>query len=99
MFGTNTPNTKFTPLSPASPYKTDLESKSSKLHPQLIHHKQVVGKVHDLTPKVRHQVRPPKGNKRKAVVDFLAAHPVPDDSPLATDLLDEGVMTVRTQIL
>jgi len=29
------------------------------------------------------------------LADFLAAHPIPDDSPLATDLPDEEVMQIE----
>lgn len=38
---------------------------------------------------------PQKAIKGKALADFLAAHPVPDDSPLNTDLPDEEVFTVE----
>lgn len=31
------------------------------------------------------------------MADFLAAHPIPDDSPLVTDLPDEEVMQVEIQ--
>lgn len=30
--------------------------------------------------------------KGQVLVDFLAAHPIPDDSPLPTDLSDEEIM-------
>nr|CAD1823290.1 unnamed protein product [Ananas comosus var. bracteatus] len=36
-----------------------------------------------------------KAVKRQALADFLAAHPLPDDSPLITDLPDEEVMTTE----
>lgn len=39
----------------------------------------------------------PKGSKRHIFVDFLAAHPVLDDSPLDTYLSNEMVMTVHVQ--
>ncbi|XP_028060408.1 uncharacterized protein LOC114264016 [Camellia sinensis] len=35
--------------------------------------------------------------KGQALADFLAAHPIPDDSPLVTDLPDEEVMQVEIQ--
>ncbi|KAF7151334.1 hypothetical protein RHSIM_Rhsim02G0180000 [Rhododendron simsii] len=35
--------------------------------------------------------------KGQSLADFLAAHPIPDDSPLATDLPDEEVMQVEIQ--
>lgn len=38
---------------------------------------------------------PQKAIKGKALADFLAGHPVPDDSPLNTDLPDEEVLTVE----
>ncbi|XP_058216876.1 uncharacterized protein LOC131327758 [Rhododendron vialii] len=38
-----------------------------------------------------------KAVKGQALADFLAAHPIPDDSPLATDLPDEEVMQVEVQ--
>ncbi|XP_020080912.1 uncharacterized protein LOC109704570 [Ananas comosus] len=38
---------------------------------------------------------PQRAIKGQALADFLAAHPVPDDSPLITDLPDEEVMTVE----
>lgn len=38
---------------------------------------------------------PQKAIKGQALADFLAAHPVPDDSPLNTDLPDEEVFTVE----
>jgi hypothetical protein len=37
---------------------------------------------------------PQKAIKGQALADFLAAHLVPDDSPLVTDLLDEEVFEV-----
>jgi len=40
---------------------------------------------------------PQKAVKGQALADFLAAHPVPDDSPLVTDLPDEEVFAVDTQ--
>lgn len=30
-------------------------------------------------------------------MDFLGAHPIPNDFPLDTDLLDEEVMTIEVQ--
>jgi ribonuclease HI len=39
---------------------------------------------------------PQKAVKGQALADFLAAHPVPDDSPLVTDLPDEEVFNVGT---
>lgn len=36
---------------------------------------------------------PQRAVKGQALADFLAAHPLPDDSPLVTDLPDEEVMT------
>ncbi|XP_058221003.1 uncharacterized protein LOC131331154 [Rhododendron vialii] len=38
-----------------------------------------------------------KAVKGQALADFLVAHPIPDDSPLATDLPDEEVMQVEVQ--
>ncbi|KAK2985274.1 hypothetical protein RJ640_009787 [Escallonia rubra] len=38
-----------------------------------------------------------KAVKGQALADFLAAHPIPDDSPLAIDLLDEEVMHIEVQ--
>ncbi|XP_058202937.1 uncharacterized protein LOC131317399 [Rhododendron vialii] len=38
-----------------------------------------------------------KAIKGQALADFLAAHPIPDDSPLAIDLPDEEVMQVEAQ--
>ncbi|KAK2966064.1 hypothetical protein RJ640_010091 [Escallonia rubra] len=35
--------------------------------------------------------------KGQALADFLAAHPIPDDSPLAIDLPDEEVMHIEVQ--
>lgn len=40
---------------------------------------------------------PQKAIKGQALADFLAAHPVPDDSPLVTDLPNEDVFTVSTE--
>jgi ribonuclease HI len=40
---------------------------------------------------------PQKAVKGQALADFLAAHPVPDDSPLITDLPDEEVFTVSSK--
>ena len=37
---------------------------------------------------------PQKAIKVQALAEFLAAHPVPNDSPLITDLPDEEVFTV-----
>jgi hypothetical protein len=39
---------------------------------------------------------PQKSVKGQALADFLAAHPVPDDSPLITDLLDEKRSSPRS---
>lgn len=33
--------------------------------------------------------------KGQALADFLAAHPVPDDSPLSTDLPDEEALSIE----
>ena len=38
---------------------------------------------------------PQKAIKGQALVEFLAAHPIPDDSPLVTDLPDEEVFNVN----
>ncbi|KAK2978543.1 hypothetical protein RJ640_009502 [Escallonia rubra] len=38
---------------------------------------------------------PQKAVKGQALADFLAAHPVPDDSPLVVDLPDEEVMQTK----
>ncbi|XP_028085335.1 uncharacterized protein LOC114286368 [Camellia sinensis] len=40
---------------------------------------------------------PQRAVKGQALADFLAAHPIPDDSPLVTDLPDEEVMQVEIQ--
>jgi hypothetical protein len=40
---------------------------------------------------------PQKAVKGQALADFLAAHPVPNDSPLVTELPDEEVFTVNTE--
>ncbi|KAM0829812.1 hypothetical protein ACQ4PT_066635 [Festuca glaucescens] len=40
---------------------------------------------------------PQKAIKGKALAEFLAAHPVPDDSPLITNLPDEEVFTVEPE--
>jgi hypothetical protein len=40
---------------------------------------------------------PQKSVKGQALADFLAAHPVPDDSPPITDLPDEEVFTVELE--
>ena len=40
---------------------------------------------------------PQKGVKEKVIVDFLAAHPCPDNEKLPDDLADEGVMLVETK--
>jgi hypothetical protein len=40
---------------------------------------------------------PQKAIKGQALADFLAAHPVPDDSPLVVDLPDEDVFTVDVE--
>jgi ribonuclease HI len=40
---------------------------------------------------------PQKAIKGQALAEFLAAHPVPDDSPLITDLPDEEVFTVEPE--
>jgi hypothetical protein len=37
---------------------------------------------------------PHKAIKGQALVDFLTAHPIPDNSPLVVDLPDEDVFTV-----
>jgi hypothetical protein len=37
---------------------------------------------------------PQKAIKGQALADFLAAHPLPDDSPLVVELPDEEVFTV-----
>ena len=39
---------------------------------------------------------PQKAVKGQVLADFLAAHPVPDDSPLVTDLPDEEVFSVNS---
>ena len=38
---------------------------------------------------------PQKAIKGQALAEFLAAHPIPDDSPLVTDLPDEEVFNVN----
>nr|AAK92670.1 putative gag-pol precursor [Oryza sativa Japonica Group] len=40
---------------------------------------------------------PQKAVKGQALAEFLAAHPVPDDSPLITELPDEDVFTIETE--
>jgi hypothetical protein len=40
---------------------------------------------------------PQKSVKGQALAEFLAAHPVPDDSPLITDLLDEEVFSTELE--
>lgn len=45
----------------------------------------------NFTPIIRHRV---KVIKDYALADFLDAHPVSDDSSLAIDLPDEGVITI-----
>ncbi|XP_028062797.1 uncharacterized protein LOC114266101 [Camellia sinensis] len=40
---------------------------------------------------------PQRAVKGQALADFWAAHPIPDDSPLVTDLPDEEVMQVEIQ--
>lgn len=40
---------------------------------------------------------PQKAVNRQALAEFLAAHPVPDDSPLITELPDEDVFTIETE--
>lgn len=49
------------------------------------------------TPTRRYRICPSEGNERGSPYDFLAVHPVPDDSPHATNLLDEEVMLVAPQ--
>ena len=38
---------------------------------------------------------PQKAIKGQALAEFLAAHPIPDESPLVTDLPDEEVFNVN----
>ena len=38
---------------------------------------------------------PQKAIKGQALAEFLAAHPIPDDSPLVTDLPDEEVFNIN----
>ncbi|KAF3336392.1 Retrovirus-related Pol polyprotein from [Carex littledalei] len=40
----------------------------------------------------------PPAIKGQALADFLAEHPIPDDSPLACDFPDEGIMNVEGEI-
>ncbi|XP_028081100.1 uncharacterized protein LOC114282592 [Camellia sinensis] len=40
---------------------------------------------------------PQRAVKGQALADFLAAHPIPDDSPLVTNLPDEEIMQVEIQ--
>jgi ribonuclease HI len=40
---------------------------------------------------------PQKAIKGQALANFLAAHPIPDNSPLVVDLLDEDVFTVSVE--
>ena len=40
---------------------------------------------------------PQKAIKGQALAEFLAAHPVPEDSPLTTDLPDEDVFTIEPE--
>jgi hypothetical protein len=40
---------------------------------------------------------PQKAIKRQALADFLAAHPIPDNSPLVVDLPNEDVFTINIE--
>lgn len=39
----------------------------------------------------------PRSRKWTNTTDFLANHPVPNDSAFAIDLLDEGILTIYVQ--
>lgn len=41
---------------------------------------------------------PQKAIKGQVLADFLAAHPVPDDSPLVIDLPDEEVFSIDVEL-
>lgn len=51
--------------------------------------KRAIGQVGGLTLAIRYQIRPTIAVKGQAIVDFLPAHPIPDDSPLGIDLPNE----------
>lgn len=48
---------------------------------------------------VRHRFHSSKGDERKgqALADFMVAHPIPDDSPLICDFLDEEIMFIKDE--
>lgn len=50
-----------------------------------------------LTPMVRYRACPQQALKEQTFANFLVAHPVSDDSPLAIDLPNKEVMTIHTQ--
>lgn len=55
----------------------------------------MVSEIYGLTPTVWHRNVTENSMKDQALADFLAARPIPDDLPLATDLPIEKVMTVH----
>lgn len=77
-------------------HQTSLISKrrSPQIHPLLVHPEWAVSKMGSPTTAVQHQIHALEGDKGKIFIDFLAAQPIRDGSPLATDLLDKEVMTI-----
>lgn len=49
-----------------------------------------------LTP-IWHRLRPQTVKKCQQLPDFLASHPVLDDSPLVTEILNEEIMAINPE--